>query len=314
MASNRPLTSIELHDRMERVDADGEVPEELRALWSDLSTIYEPPEVTIEKGVGELVELSPKRPSWVASAITPLMAPPPPPRPLLHHRDRPVDPLIIFLPENRRGYDDTRYPWVLACKIFPGGGGNGSGVIVGPRHVLTASHVVNWGGTAETIEVHRAGGIVQATARTVRRWAFTKITGSVTSHNVDEDYAVLVTDQRIGDRFGWMGVREYDSGWDDETWWRNIGYPPDIAGGSFPAYQRDRWLDEDEWDFGSGRGMNTDADLTPGNSGGPMFAFWDDGPYVVAVASAEDKEESDNWCAGGSDKPRLVNKVRSSNP
>lgn len=35
---------------------------------------------------------------------------------------------------------------------------------------------------------------------------------------------VLVTDQRVGDRFGWLGVRTYDSGWDDESYWTNIGY------------------------------------------------------------------------------------------
>ena len=31
--------------------------------------------------------------------------------------------------------------------------------------------------------------------------------------------------------------------------------------------------------------MTTAADVMPGQSGSPMFGFWSDGPYVVAVAS-----------------------------
>lgn len=56
------------------------------------------------------------------------------------------------------------------------------------------------------------------------------MTGSVSWFELDEDYTVLVTADRIGDLFGW-----------------------------------------------------THADLTPGTSGGPMFAFSSDGPYVVAA-------------------------------
>jgi hypothetical protein len=165
--------------------------------------------------------------------------------------------------------------------------------------------------------VHRAGGTVAATAKTVRRWTFTKITGQPGADTVDEDYAVLVTDQRLGDRFGWMGVRTYDSGWDDEDLWWNIGYAGDVANHLFPVWQRNMKLDEDEFDYGSGRAMTTAADLMPGQSGSPMFGFWSNGPYVVAVASAVGNiflSGTENWCAGGSDLPSLVNHARSSDP
>jgi len=102
---------------------------------------------------------------------------------------------------------------------------------------------------------------------------------------------VIATDQRLGDRFGWMGTRTYDSAWDGEDYWRSIGYPGDMpegAGGLFPVHQRDQNLDEDEWDYGSARAMTTSADVMEGQSGSPIFGFWPDDivPYVVAVVAA----------------------------
>ncbi len=49
------------------------------------------------------------------------------------------------------------------------------------------------------------------------------------------------------------------------------------------------------------------------HSGGPIFAFWDDGPYVVAVVSAEGDDDN-NYCAGGSWLPELVQQARTNDP
>lgn len=111
-----------------------------------------------------------------------------------------------------------------------------------------------------------------------------------------------------------MGSREYDSSWDDEPWWRTIGYPGDISGGMRPVYERDFPLDEDELDFGPARAMKCGADLMKGHSGGPIFAFWPDGiPYAVAVVSA-DTSSGKNYCAGGSWLPDLVQQARAADP
>ena len=48
-----------------------------------------------------------------------------------------------------------------------------------------------------------------------------------------------------------------------------------------------------------------------------MFAFWDDGPYVVAVMSAEGDifaSGTENWCSGGSDLTSLVLQARAGDP
>jgi len=49
----------------------------------------------------------------------------------------------IFAPENRQVLWDTSYPWGTNGRVTTGNGW-GSGVLVGPRHLLTCSHVIVW--------------------------------------------------------------------------------------------------------------------------------------------------------------------------
>ncbi len=63
--------------------------------------------------------------------------------------------------------------------------------------------------------------------------------------------------------------------------------------------------------------LTTSADVMKGQSGGPMFGFWTDGPYVVAVVSAVGQiylSGEENWCAGGSYLTRLARHARDSDP
>lgn len=254
------------------------------------------------------------RPPWIGASFAPKpMRLPPPPR--LFHGGYEYNPLVVFPPhDDRKIYSDLNYPWTCVCRITNATGAVGSGVLIGPRHVLTASHMVDWStDQPEKIEVHLAGTVAAAVAFDVLAMAFTHIQGNTAlpSDQVDEDYAVLVTEERLGERFGWFGTRIYDSSWDGGNYWWSIGYP---AGVIFPFFQRDKSLDEDALDYGSGRAMTTSADTQGGQSGSPMFGFWDGLPYVVAVMSAEHPSKNENWCSGGSDLTALVNRARNEYP
>jgi V8-like Glu-specific endopeptidase len=217
------------------------------------------------------------------------------------------------------GNNDTSYPWGCVCRISNANGKMGSGALIGPRHVLTASHVVAWNtDAAEKIELHFVGNTASATVFDTDAYAFTQIMDDPTATTLDEDYAVLVINERLGDRWGWLGSKTYNSSWDDLNVWSNMGYASQ-PGPSFPLFQRGKRLDEDEFDYGSGRAMTTDADACTIQSGSPMFGFWpnDPGAYAVAVMSAIGEiflSGLENWCSGGSDLPRLVNIARGENP
>ena len=250
------------------------------------------------------------RPPWIPFEPAPKTAEPVF-FPGVQYRGRRFEPLSIQGKDDRRTYNDTSYPWVCICRVTSGNR-RGSGVLIGPRHVLTASHVVDWKAGWAVVELHRVDASFVSGSCCSRLSAFTKI-DNVEWSTLDEDYAVLTLMDRLGDQFGWMGSRTYDSDWDEETWWRTIGYPGDIASGMRPVFEQDFDLDEDPLDYGSARAMSCGADLMKGHSGGPIFGFWGGMPFVVAVVSAEG-DDDDNYCAGGSDLPDLVNQARALDP
>ena len=49
----------------------------------------------------------------------------------------------VFGAENRRAFQDTTYPW-STVGLVQTNRGSGSGVMIGPRHLLTVSHVIDW--------------------------------------------------------------------------------------------------------------------------------------------------------------------------
>ena len=169
-------------------------------------------------------------PKWVGTSFSPKrigMAPPPV---VTHHQER-LEPFVIHQPDDRQMYNDPTYPWICVCRITRADGGVGSGVIIGPRHVLTASHVVQWNtDVAEKVEVHLVGNTARATAFATVAYAYTKITGDPTYSTVDCDYAVLTVDQRMsGTVSASSGPSSTNScSLDGDHVWQTIGYATDV--------------------------------------------------------------------------------------
>lgn len=247
-------------------------------------------------------------------------------------KGRSVRPLYVFEPDDRWIFRDTNYPWRCVGRVQTNRG-SGTGTLVGPRHLLTASHVIGWGeNDAGWLKFQPA--LFDTSAPFGEAWAETtysyeKISASPDGeYEVAEDYVVCVLDQRLGDTLGWLGTRVYDDDWDDDAYWVNVGYPGMPGNDVEPSFQGPFSItDGDHPGFlktGDGLDLETYADLTPGDSGGAIFGWWDDGPYIVGVVSAEGTLDPNidlptyprfaNWAGGGSPMVHVVNQARSEFP
>jgi V8-like Glu-specific endopeptidase len=224
----------------------------------------------------------------------------------------------IFAPDSRYVFSDTSFPWCTAGKVDTGGGW-GSGALVGPRHLLCASHMMTWNPDNTVNQVtftpsYFDGNAPFGNSGIVHWYAYRKNHGpTLSADDIAEDYVLLVLEQRLGDICGWMGTRGYDSGWNGLAVWSHIGYPGDLTGGARPTYQGSipvdstsgSSADEDLWHKG---------DVWPGQSGGPYFAWFGNEPWPRACGVQSAQNPSTNSAGGGYYISNLVNQARSDFP
>jgi V8-like Glu-specific endopeptidase len=275
--------------------------------------------VSVAKGIST----APHRPEWSGLSYQPRVA-----ERFSHGRirtigGRAIEPFygIYDNPDARNVYFPQDYPWRCTGRIFtytswptPNWAWWGSGALIGPRHVLTAGHVAPWGSQSWAmlfIPAYWDGGSIFGAGATsyvsdYRGWN----TGGGTAH----DSCVLRLYQPLGNQLGWMGSRTYDSGWEGGNYWALTGYPGAIAGANRPAFQTGvAVLDDDE--DGDAQQLEHHGDSSPGESGGPMFGFWNDGPHAIGTTSGGETisggflgigNEDNNIAAGGNAMVDLV--------
>jgi hypothetical protein len=141
------------------------------------------------------------------------------------------------------------------------------------------------------------------------------VNGDVTGY----DWAVLRLYQPLGDWLGYFGYNGFSSSWEDDSYWTVLGYPVGVASGQRPSYQTGVSVFDIDSDSSGGRELETKADMTPGNSGGPMFGWWSGDPRLVGVVSGQEEDwspgawpwewadvEKGNVVAGGSGFTNLM--------
>jgi V8-like Glu-specific endopeptidase len=184
--------------------------------------------------------------------------------------------------------------------------------MIGPRHLLTVSHVIDWtapaGYAADWVRFTPSyfdGGAPFGEAYGSHIYWYVQEDGDgfISGVEGDFDYVVVVLDRRLGETTGWMGARGYDDAWDNLDVWSHMGYPVDLNSGQRPTWQGGFRIDGTDAEAQS---ILHQADVFPGQSGGPVFGFWagDVGPRAVAVQSWQNS--SNNGASGSMDMRDLV--------
>ncbi|HMF92392.1 MAG TPA: hypothetical protein VKL40_17230 [Candidatus Angelobacter sp.] len=234
-------------------------------------------------------------------------------------RKRGFQATTIFPPDNRRVFRDTSYPW-STCGRVDSPLGQGSGTMVGPRHLLTVSHIIQWNsdGTAGWVRFRPA--FFDGSAPFGEAWATTTyFKYKVNGPTIDfiegmYDYVCIVLDHPIGNLTGWMGSRGYTDGWDGGNYWSHVGYPGDLTGGNRPTFQGGIALDGYWWEFDSHEAMSHQADVWPGQSGGSFFGWWSGESFPRVVATQSSQNSSENNASGGQDLVDLIIRARNEHP
>lgn len=224
----------------------------------------------------------------------------------------------MFVPDGRTVFADTSFPWSTCGRVAKAGGW-ASGVMVGPRHLLTASHVVNWQPnntagwmTFTPMQFDTSTPFGSANVSQIYWWKQADNSDGIDEEECAFDYVVCELDRRLGDLTGWVGSRVYSTSWDGTASWGHVGYPQDISGGLRPTYITGP-IDSEFTRSLSGRssfGLKHRIDAVGGQSGGPYLGWWDgeDWPRVVATQSAEnwDGPGGPNTAGGGGPLPELI--------
>jgi len=225
----------------------------------------------------------------------------------------------IFPPDNRMVFHDTSFPWCCFGRV-DSPNGFGSGVMIGPRHLLTVSHIVQWLPNNQAGWIQFRPAFFDGSAPFGSAWAtWTYYKDKVSGPTIDfiegmYDYVCVVLNWPIGNITGWIGSRGYTDSWDGGAYWSHIGYPGDITGGNRPTFQSGISLDGAWWEFDSHEAMSHHADVWPGQSGGPFFGWWANEPWPRAVAVQSSQNSSENNGSGGQDMVDLVIQARNDEP
>jgi V8-like Glu-specific endopeptidase len=271
-----------------------------------LTQVRDAPEA-IAKSIDERLPVSGFRPDWADAMYVPRRVAVEQPPPLRRFNKHPVTPLWVFGGDDRWQFRDPAWPWGLVGRIFTNRGYAGTGTLVGDRIVITAGHMVPWGDSPwwmrfvpayyDGASLHGAG--VESYVSDARGY---DVVGT------GYDWAVLRLYEPLGVSLGYFGYNGYSDSWNDRPDWSIIGYPGAIANGMRPSFQGSITVNDTDSDSNGGEELESNtADLTAGDSGGPMFGWWGGDPRIVGVVSGEEEMsflwwtwDQDNIMAAGS--------------
>jgi hypothetical protein len=203
---------------------------------------------------------------------------------------------------------DRSYPWCTVGRVFVGTDpsanssnwhdrydSSGTGFMVGPRIMVTASHVAPWEPENWWMRfVPSYWGNIAGTAFTqpfgsawVEEFVGVPHDGSSVT---GEDVVVCKLTKRLGDVTGWLGRWRFFNDDSYYDWpYTSVGYPGIPYGGERPVVQHFVAV-EDVDDDGQGKELETMEFTTEGWSGGPLWFWRNGGPLSVGVDSGRETD------------------------
>lgn len=234
---------------------------------------------------------------------------------------------VIFNGDDREIFNPSDdYPWRCAGQLRiwnrPGAffwdppDSSGTAALVGPNMIVTSSHMIPEGLSRFTA-IFLPG--LFGTKRSFDLFSYVRTWRQYLPYDQGSDIAIMRLHSPIGEQLGWFGTKTYDDDWEDSNVWTRIGYGPIPAKGS-DGTRPNRVLNFPIIDDDDSYGVELEyrSDAGPGDSGGPVFAWWDSIPHIVGVHSGGEVEfelsdfghffaSLNNVAAGGPALPDMVN-------
>jgi hypothetical protein len=196
------------------------------------------------------------------------------------------------------------YPWRTIGKVFVGNdpnfrneNGSGTGVLVGPNLMMTASHMVPWDDSGGFWWMRFAPGFREGEPNGSS--FVTRVRGIRNPESDFEasgyDYVICQLQQPMGEQLGWMGTQSFgDEDAYTDARWISVGYPGWFFNANRPAVEFDIDIDDIDSDD-----PGLELEITDGQaggdgwSGGPLWGVIDNDFRVIGIRSGTEKDGLD---------------------